>query len=108
MWYQGDYLPHFALVEVCHAGFAVWLLLLVTARVARDDMRARTFSPLALADGLVEGEELERQGVQMEVFQTVAAASQTVAASQASVNENSNNDFDEEKPRVAVSDVAEL
>jgi len=32
LWYRGDFLPHYALVEVFHAAFAVWLVLVVTAR----------------------------------------------------------------------------
>ena len=77
LWYRGDFLPHYALVEVFHAGFAVWILLVVTARVARDDMRARAFAPLAMASQM-DDEDLERQGVQMDVFAASEAATPTV------------------------------
>ncbi len=79
LWYRGDFLPHYALVEVFHAGFAVWILLVVTARVARDDMRARAFAPLSMAGSQMDDDDLERQGVKMDVF----AASGTAAAAPA-------------------------
>ncbi len=67
LWYRGDFLPHFALVEVFHAGFAVWIVLVVTARVARDDMRARAFAPLSMTSQM-DDTDLASQGVQMDVF----------------------------------------
>ncbi len=70
LWYRGDFLPHYALVEVFHAAFAVWVVLVVTARVARDDMRARAFAPLSMSSSVdpSEEEDLEKQGVDMNVF----------------------------------------
>jgi hypothetical protein len=80
LWYRGDFLPHYALVEVFHAGFAVWILLVVTARVARDDMRARAFAPLSMSASQIDDEDLERQGVQMDVFAASGSVAPLVAA----------------------------
>ena len=73
LWFRSDYLLHFALVEVCHALFAVWVVIMVAARVARDDLRARAFAPLSEA-ALADEDELLADSVQLEVFSQAQAA----------------------------------